>query len=65
MWITFYELLTGRNPFDDTVNYFDLKQKMMEREIDFSLVMPIEARECLKKMLNKDPMKRPDLIEIL
>ena len=57
-------MLTGRNPFDDTVNYFDLKQKMMEREIDFSLVMPIEARECLKKMLNKDPMKRPDLGEI-
>ena len=63
--ITFYELLTGRNPFDDATSYFDLETKIKEREIDFSHVMPIEARECLIKLLNKNPLKRPQLSEIL
>jgi serine/threonine protein kinase len=39
--ITFYELLTGRNPFDDANSYFDLEKNITEREIDFSHVMPI------------------------
>lgn len=46
--ITFYELLTGRNPFDYSTNYYELAKNINDNEIDFTKVKPEEAKECLK-----------------
>lgn len=62
--VTFYYLITGQYPFDAT-NFFDLKRKVLQEEINFELIKQPEPKELLKKLLIKNPENRAKLETIL
>ena len=62
--VTFYFLLTGRHPIEAN-NFFDLKTKVLEDEIDFDLIKQDGPRALLKKLLIKNPDGRANLIDLL
>ena len=51
--ITFYFLITGKYPFE-AGNFYDLKKKILEDEINFELVQHEPARKFLEKVLVRD-----------
>ena len=58
MWalgLTFYQLITGRYPFEGAVSFFDLSTMILTQEIDFDIIKDSHARECIERMLDKDP----------
>jgi serine/threonine protein kinase len=62
--ITFYYLIAGVYPCEDATNPMHLRDLILEREINYDLIKNIGARNILKLMLTKDPMKRASLEEI-
>lgn len=62
--ITFYYLMTGRYPCQDALDPMHLKELICEREINFDLIKDLQARELLKRMLNKNPEERAKLKDI-
>lgn len=63
--ISFYFILCGRTPYHDAKNVCQLSDIVHGREIDFSLIKDENAREVLKKMLEKDPRNRAKLEELI
>ena len=62
--VTFFYLITGQHPFN-AGNFFDLKQKVLEEEINFGLIKHEASRVLLQKMLEKDPNKRAKLEDLI
>ena len=62
--VTFFYLISGQYPCEDAKNPLHLKELILEREINFSLIKNKGARELLKKILKKDPNERATLEEI-
>jgi len=54
--ISFYFILCGRTPFHDAKNVCQLSEIVHGRDIDFSLIKDTDAREVLKRMLEKNPL---------
>lgn len=68
MWalgLTFYQLVTGRYPFDGAQSFYDLKDMITTRGINFDLVKDSSARYCLERMLDKNPDTRATVDELL
>ena len=63
--ITFYYLLTGCQLFDDAKSIFDLKDKIVGCDIDFELIADLQARHCVKRMLDKNPKTRATIDYLL
>jgi serine/threonine protein kinase len=59
--ISFYFILCGRTPFHDAKNVCQLSEIVHGRDIDFSLIKDTDAREVLKRMLEKNPLQRASL----
>ena len=57
--------MTGITPFEDAKNEYQLKELILNRDIDFSLIKNSESREVIENILNKDPIKRWTLNEII
>lgn len=53
--ITLYYMLTGTYPCEDAKDPLQLRDFIMDRDINFDLVKHDQARDLLRKMLNKDP----------
>jgi serine/threonine protein kinase len=49
--ITFYKLATGKYPFEEANSYHQLKQSVIEKDIDFSIIQQKDVRELLEHML--------------
>ena len=62
--ITVFYLLTGQYPFEDATNPLQLRDFILNRDINFNLVTRQKPRNLLIKMLQKDPQKRCTLEEI-
>ena len=62
--ITFFFLLSGSYPCGDAKNAMQLKDLILNREIDFEMIKNLKARKLLQKILVKDPEKRATLEEI-
>lgn len=68
MWalgLTFFQLLTGRYPFEGASSFYDLKDMIMKRGINFELVKDKTARHCIERMLDKNPDTRATVDELL
>lgn len=63
--ITFFQLLTGRTPYEHCTNLVALKEAIVNEPIDFSLIQTAGAREVIAGLLNKDPLKRHTLDMLL
>ena len=59
--ITFFYLVTGKYPFE-AGNFYDLKKKILEDEINFDLIQHDAAKSFLKKILVKNSTKRANLV---
>ena len=47
--------MSGRTPYYDAKNVCQLSEIVHGREIDFSVIKDESARDCLEKILKKDP----------
>ena len=47
--------MSGRTPYYDAKNVCQLSEIVYGREIDFSVIKDESARDCLEKILKKDP----------
>lgn len=68
MWalgLTFFQLLSGRYPFDGALSFYELKEMIMMRGINFALIKDESARYCLERMLDKNPDTRATVDELL
>lgn len=63
--ITFYKLATGKYPFEEADTYYKLRQSIIEKEIDFSLIKQKDVRLLLEHMLQKDITKRAKMEDII
>ena len=63
--ITLYYLLTGQYPCEDAQNPLHLKELTLERDINFELIKNKEARQLLRRILEKNPEKRATLYDII
>jgi serine/threonine protein kinase len=52
--VTIYVLLAGRSPFDGARDPMELKEMVVNQEIDFRPIKSVRACELLKAMLEKD-----------
>jgi serine/threonine protein kinase len=59
--ITFYELATGSTPYSHIKNPFKLKEEVLDKPIDFSVIKHPHLKACLQMLLDKDPSKRPSI----
>lgn len=68
--VLIFELLSGKPPFtvSQTLDKVDaqavLSKNIIENALEFPKWFPTLAKDLLEKMLNKDPEKRPNIIEI-
>ena len=62
--ITFYYLITGKYPYE-AGNFYDLKRKVLEEEINFENVLNLSAKNFLKKVLIKDSNCRANLEDLI
>ena len=68
MWalgITFYQLITGRLPYENAKNPFELREAILHDDIDFSKIKKPEARQVIRSLLQKDPNDRASIDELL
>ena len=63
--LTFYQLTTGRYPFEGATSFYDLSNLILTKEIDFSFIKDVSARECIKGMLDKNPDTRATVDDLL
>ena len=63
--LTFYFLLTGLTPFSGAKSLFDLAKMVETEEIDFSKVHNEKARDCMRRMLDKNPHTRATMEELI
>lgn len=56
--ITFFQLITGRTPYEQCTNLVELKEAILNEPIDFSLIKALGAREVVAGLLDKDPITR-------
>lgn len=59
--VTFFYLMTGEYPWKNPKNPLDLKDKVCNHEIDFSLIKSDKAYHLMTRILCKDPAKRATL----
>src|SRR5690606_5672187 len=62
--VILYTLLVGQMPFDEDEEE-QTKTKILEGEPEWPEHLPEDALDLLKKMLNKKPLERPKLDDIL
>ena len=62
--ILLFALNSGFLPFDDQ-NLAKLAQKIIYQEVTYPAYFSVSLRDLLTKMLNKDPVQRPCVDEIL
>lgn len=63
--ITFYYLSTGKLPYGDAKNLMHLKELVTERDIDFSIIKNEPLKNLLKSLLQKDPLQRATLDNLI
>ena len=63
--ITFYYLSAGKYPCGDATNPIQLKEFVIQRDIDFEIIKNEPLRNLLKSMLQKNPSQRATLDMIL
>ena len=63
--ITFYFLICGRYPWKDAKNAIELKELIVLREFDFSLIRNEVVRNLFQQILTKDPNSRLTIEAIL
>ena len=63
--ITFYFLICGSYPWKDAKTSFQLKEHVLLKEIDFSIIRNETVRNLFQKILTKDPLKRLRIESIL
>lgn len=61
--VVFYEILTGETPFVSD-NQQELFNNIIHEEVEFTRYMHQQAAQLIKKLLNKDPTKRPTFKEL-
>jgi serine/threonine protein kinase len=49
--ITFYKLVTGRYPFEEVTSTYKLKESILEKEIDFTIIKQDDIKCLLEHML--------------
>ena len=59
--VTFFYLISGQYPCDDAKSPLHLRELILERDINFSLIKNLGARDLLKKILKKAPNERATL----
>ena len=67
MWalgITLFYMITGRTPYDHA-NKYNIRDLVLNEDINFDLVTYEPVRNLLKKILEKDQDKRASLDQIL
>ncbi|KAI5951840.1 hypothetical protein KGF54_004915 [Candida jiufengensis] len=62
--IILYTMLYGQLPFDDE-DEMKIKIKIVHDKPELSEMVPADVNSLISKMLNKDPIKRPSIGEIL
>mmetsp|Transcript_13095 Transcript_13095/g.20328 ORF Transcript_13095/g.20328 Transcript_13095/m.20328 type:complete len:263 (-) Transcript_13095:18-806(-) len=62
--ITLYYLLCGRYPFEEAISPLQLKELIVEHDINFNPIKKLSARTLLRHMLEKDPEKRATIDQI-
>lgn len=65
MGLSFYQILTGHMPYADVEHVFDLRDAIEKHDIDFSLIKCENARIVIQEMLQKDPLKRATLSDLV
>jgi serine/threonine protein kinase len=53
--LTLYYMLSGRHPFENATNCFDLRDMVLADNIDFSPIKSAQAKQLLQQMLFVDP----------
>ena len=64
--ITFYYILYGQYPWKNVKNILHMKEIITTQEIDFDVIPCCEnTKNCLKRMLDKDPATRATIDELI
>ena len=62
--VTFYQLVTGELPFASAKNPFELREAIMNLDIDFLRIKRPEIRKVIMSLLTEDPDKRATIEEL-
>ena len=58
-------MITGYYPFDDAKCPVDLREKVLNKQIDYDVIKNQAVKSVLQRILVRDPNKRATLEELL
>jgi serine/threonine protein kinase len=62
--LTLYMIAVGFGPYDEAKGMLDLRNMILTKEIDYSIIPDTIFTDFLKKMLDPDPKKRYEILQL-